>query len=68
MNIEALKEALLLLQKEQPEFLADLLRETIQQRVCIASTSDGDYYNPGRTYVLQWYDPDGGYNEFSRAY
>lgn len=67
MDVEKLKEALLRLQKEQPEFLADLLRETIQQRVCIASAAEYDYYNPGETYVLQWYDPREGFNEFSRA-
>lgn len=68
MNLEDLKEALTQLAKEQPEFIAGLIEETICNRVRIAEVSDGDFYTPRTTYALQWYDPDCGFTEFSKAY
>ena len=41
MNLEDLKEALMQLAKEQPEFVADLIEETVRSRLRIASVDDG---------------------------
>ena len=67
MNLEDLKEALMQLAKEQPEFVADLIEETVRSRLRIASVDDGDYYKPGTTYALEWSDTMGGSSEFTRA-
>lgn len=68
MNREQLKEALLDLVKQEPEFLRDLVGEVVKSSLSVASASDGEYYNPGTTYVLRWRDGPYDCHEFSRAY
>lgn len=68
MNREQLRETLLDLAKEEPEFMQTLIGEVIKNNLSIGSASDGDFYNPGRTYVLQWKEDSFTYGEFSRAY
>lgn len=67
MNIEELREGLKLLAEKEPEFLKELIGEVIKNNLCVDSTRSGDYYNPEKTYVLQWKEGY-TYQEFSRAY
>lgn len=66
MNTEELKEALLLLQKEQPEFLIDLVGHVIKENLTINSDTVG--WQGETVYVLNWKEAEYTYKEFSRAY
>ena len=68
MNREQLKEALLDLAKQEPEFLQGLIGEVVKSSLSVDSDSDGDFYNPGTTYILRWQDGPYDCHEFSRAY
>lgn len=68
MNREQLKEVLLDLAKQEPEFLRGLIGEVVKSSLSVDSVSNGDYYNPGTTYILQWQDGTYDCHEFSRAY
>ena len=68
MNRQELKEALRDLAQQDPDFMKELIGEVIKKNLSIDSKSDGDYYNPGTTYVLEWKTDDYSYHEFSGAY
>ena len=68
MNREQLKEALLDLMKQEPEFMNEIIAEVVKSSLSIDSASDGDYYNPGKTYVLLWKSDKQGCDKFSTAY
>ena len=67
MNRQELKEALRDLAQQDPAFMKELIGEVIKSNLSINSKSDGDYYNPGTTYVLEWETYYCSYEEFSRA-
>ena len=67
MNRQELKEALRDLAQQEPEFMKELIGEVIKSNLFIDSKSDGDYYNPGTTYVLEWKTDYYSCEEFSRA-
>ena len=68
MNRQELKEALRDLAQQDPDFMKGLIGEVIKKNLSIDSKSDGDYYNPGTTYALEWKTYYCSYEEFSRAY
>jgi hypothetical protein len=68
MNRQELKEALRDLAQQDPEFMKELIGEVVKSNLSICTASDGDYYNPGTTYVLEWKTDDYSYEEFSKAY
>ena len=68
MNRQEIKEALRDLTQQEPEFMKELIGEVIKSNLSIDSKSDGDYYNPGNTYVLVWKTDNYSCEEFSRAY
>ena len=68
MNRQEFKEALRDLAQQDPDFMKELIGEVVKSNLAIYSKSDGDYYNPGTTYVLEWKTDDYSYEEFSKAY
>ena len=68
MNRQELKEALRDLAQQDPDFMRELIGEVIKSNLSISSKSNGDYYSPGTTYVLEWKTDEYSYDGFSRAY